>query len=439
MASRTGLDITTSVSSQLGATELLALPWDVSLEDWPVRTLAALPRGISRHVVRFAHLAGAVVAVKETTEESARREYQLLRRLERLNLPCVEPVAVVSGRTTEDGEPLLTALVTRHLRFSLPYRAVFSRRLHQDTVTRLIDALALLLVELHLVGFYWGDVSLSNTLFRRDAGAFAAYLVDAETGELHPSLSRGQREHDLEIARVNIAGELMDLASGGMLDPDVDPVTTSELIINAYRRLWDELTGDMSFRTEERWRVEDRIRRLNALGFDVEEYAIRTTPDGSELVLQPKVVDPGHHQRRLLGLTGLDVQENQARRLLRDIDHFRADRHPELDEQEAAHLWVEEVFDLVTRSIPPELSGKLEPAEVMHQLLEHRWYLSENQNRSVPLTEALQSYIRTVLPARRDEDAVALHPTTTMLRAVPPRAGGPDGPWSPQSAQTPGL
>ena len=70
----------------------------------------------------------------------------------------------------------------------------------------------MLLVRLHLAGFFWGDVSLSNTLFRRDAGAFAAYLVDAETGELHDRLSDGQREHDLDIARVNIAGELMDLA-----------------------------------------------------------------------------------------------------------------------------------------------------------------------------------------------------------------------------------
>ncbi|WP_413542907.1 DUF4032 domain-containing protein [Citricoccus nitrophenolicus] len=420
MTPQSGLDITTSVGADHGegASELLRLPWDVPLEDWPESALAALPRGLSRHVVRFAHLEGSVVAVKETTEFTARREYQLLRRLERLDVPCVEPVAVVAGRRASDGEPLPTALVTRHLRFSLPYRAVFSRRLHQDTLTRLIDALALLLVELHLVGFYWGDVSLSNTLFRRDAGAFAAYLVDAETGELHPSLSRGQREHDLELARVNIAGELMDLMSGGLVDQDVDPVATSELIIDAYRRLWDELTGDMSFRPGERWRVEERIRRLNSLGFDVEEYAIRTTEDGSRLVLQPKVVDPGHHQRRLLGLTGLDVQENQARRLLRDIDEYRAVNHPDMDEHEAANRWLVEVFELVSRAIPQELSGKLEPAEVMHQLLEHRWYLSENQSRSVPLPEALESYIETVLPHRRDEDAVVLHPTTTMLKAV---------------------
>jgi hypothetical protein len=361
-----------------------------------------------------------VVAVKETTEFSARREYQLLRRLERLDIPCVEPVAVVAGRTDPNGEPLATVLVTRHLRFSLPYRAVFSRRLHRDTLTRLIDALALLLVELHLVGFYWGDVSLSNTLFRRDAGAFAAYLVDAETGELHPSLSRGQRENDLEIARVNIAGELMDLMSGGLVEQDVDPVATSQLIIDAYRRLWEELTGDMSFRPGERWRVEERIRRLNSLGFDVEEYAIRTTKDGSEMVLQPKVVDPGHHQRRLLGLTGLDVQENQARRLLHDIDEFRSLHHPHMDVHEAANRWLGEVFELVTQSVPKQLSGKLEPAEVLHQVLEHRWYLSENESRSVPLPEALESYLQTILPQRRDEDQVILHPTTTMLKSVDP-------------------
>lgn len=420
MSTLRGLDITSAadLGTAAASAELLTLPWDVALEDWPEQYLAALPRGISRHVVRFAHLAGAVVAVKETTEANARREYNLLRRLERLDVPCVEPLAVVSGRVDAAGEPLPTMLVTRHLRFSLPYRAVFSQKLRQDTLTRLVDALALLLVQLHLEGFYWGDVSLSNTLFRRDAGDFAAYLVDAETGELHPSLSRGQREHDLEIARVNIAGELMDLMNGGFIEPEVDPLATSERILDAYRRLWDELTGDLSFSPDERWRVEERIRRLNDLGFDVEEFAIRSTSDGSELVLQPKVVDPGHHHRRLMGLTGLDVQENQARRLLRDIDEFRMVHHPEMDEHESAHLWTSEVFEPVVRAIPRELSLKLEPAEVMHQLLEHRWYLSEEQSREVPLQEALSTYVDQVLRNRRDEDAVILHPTTTMLRAV---------------------
>lgn len=397
---------------------LLDLPWHTRLEDWPAANLAALPRGISRHVVRFAHLDGSVIAVKETSEHVARHEYHMLRKLARLDVPCVEPVAVITGRTTAVGAPLDPVLVTRHLKFSLPYRALFSQKLRRDTLTRLIDAQALLLVRLHLVGFYWGDVSLSNTLFRRDAGAFAAYLVDAETGELYPDLSTGQREYDLEIARVNIAGELMDLLEGGLIEEKVDPVATSELIMDSYRRLWAELTEKESFELEDRWRVGARIRRLNKLGFDVEEYVIKTTPDGSTIQLQPKVVDAGHHQRRLLRLTGIDAQENQARRLLNDMDSFRADSTPVVEEEISAHKWVRTIFEPIVRAIPRELGGKLEPAEVVHEVLEHRWYMSQQEERNVPLAETVQSYVDTILRYRRDEDAIMLSTDTATMNLL---------------------
>ncbi|EMY32989.1 hypothetical protein D477_017277 [Arthrobacter crystallopoietes BAB-32] len=399
-----------SITSASVDEDLLELPWHIALEEWPVQNLAALPRGISRHVVRFAHMGGSVVAVKETTEHVARHEYHMLRKLQRLNAPCVEPVAVIAGRRNAAGEELKPALVTRHLRFSMPYRAVFSQTLRRATLTRLIDAQALLLVRLHLLGFYWGDVSLSNTLFRRDAGAFAAYLVDAETGELYPELSTGQREYDLEIGRVNIAGELMDLMAGGVVEETVDPVATSERIFNSYRNLWAELTEMESFEFGQRWRVNARIRRLNELGFDVEEYSIKTAPGESLVQLQPKVVDAGHHQRRLLRLTGIDVQENQARRLLNDLDAYRADTGPQQDEQISAHNWVKHLFEPIVKAIPRELSGKLEPAEVVHQVLEHRWYISEAQHRNVPLAEAVQAYIDDVLRHRRDEAAIVLDP-----------------------------
>ena len=252
--------------------------------------------------------------------------------------------------------PWTPALVTRHLQFSLPYRALFSQTLRKDTATRLIDALAVLLVRLHLTGFCWGDVSLSNTLFRRDAGAFAAYLVDAETGELHDRLSRGQREHDLEIARVNIAGELMDLDAGGLLQEERDPVEVSERILTRYHDLWADLTSEEIVDDSERWRVDDRIRRLNELGFDVDELEITTDIDGTTIRLQPKVVDAGHHSRRLLRLTGLDVRENQARRLLNDLEVFSASigRQGE-DEEIVAHDWLANVYEPVVRGVPRAL------------------------------------------------------------------------------------
>ncbi|MCS0498804.1 DUF4032 domain-containing protein [Protaetiibacter mangrovi] len=407
---------TLSITSAVPDPALLDLPWQLPLESWPEETIAALPKGISRHLVRFVHLEGFVVAIKETTAELARREYEMLRTLQRLDVPCVEPVAVVTGRISADGEELAPALVTRHLKFSLPYRALYSQALRPDTATRLVDALALLLARLHLIGFYWGDVSLSNTLFRRDAGSFAAYLVDAETGKLYEGgLSNGQRENDLEVARINIAGELLDLQSGGRLDEAVDPVDIADGIVAAYRSLWRELTASETFPEAERWRIRERVERLNDLGFDIEELSIRKGDDGTSVRIQPKVVDAGHHSRRLLRLTGLDAGENQARRLLNDLDAYRAVRgKSDEDEEMVAHEWLVSVFEPVIRSIPRDLRSKLEPAEVFHQLLDHRWYLSQEQQRNVPLAEALTSYVDSVLRHRRDEVTV-VGPQTSAI------------------------
>jgi len=410
-----------SITSALTDPALLDLPWQLPLELWPDDAIASLPKGISRHLVRFVHMSDFVVAVKETTEEMARREYDMLRTLQRLDIPCVEPVAVITGRLSSACEELMPVLVTRHLRFSLPYRALYSQTLRPDTATRLVDALALLLVRLHIIGFFWGDVSLSNTLFRRDAGAFAAYLVDAETGQLYESgLSNGQRENDLEIARVNIAGELLDLEAGGRLDENVDAIKTSNGIIESYRSLWKELTSWESFDRSERWRINQRVERLNALGFDIEELAITTDGASTEVRIQPKVVDAGHHPRRLLRLTGIDAEENQARRLLNDLDSYSASNYPdpEADEEVVAHEWLARVYEPVVRAIPKDLRGKLETPEMYHQLLEHRWYLSQNEGREISLAEALSSYIDTVLRHRRDE-ATVITPLTESI-SLPP-------------------
>lgn len=386
---------------------LLDLPWRRPLVEWPADVLAALPRGISRHVVRFVRLGGRVLAIKEISEHVAFREYELLRQLRKLEIPAVLPVGVVTGRRDDDGEPLEAALVTEHLAFSLPYRAVFSQAVRPDTATRLIDALAVLLVRLHLVGFYWGDVSLSNTLFRRDADQFAAYLVDAETGDLHRELSPGQRSYDVDLARTNIIGELMDLAAGELLDEDVDEIGIGNSLVERYTELWEALTGVEAFHSDERWRVAARIERLNDLGFDVGELAITTDIDGTTVQIQPKVVDAGHHSRRLLRLTGLDVQDNQARRLLNDLDSYRAatDRQED-DEQLVAHDWLQTVFQPTVRAVPRELRRKLEPAQLFHEILDHRWFISEKAQRDVPMPEATASYVENVLRHRPDEKAI---------------------------------
>lgn len=407
---------------------LLDLPWELPLEQWPDDIVVALPKGISRHTVRFVRLSGRVIAVKETLKDLAEGEYRTLRRLRKLEVPVVAPVAVLSGRIDDAGDPLPAVLITRHLKYSMPYRAVFSQTLHEETATRLVDALALLLVRVHNIGFFWGDVSLSNTLFRRDAGAFAAYLVDAETGQFFDDgLSEGSREHDLEIARVNIAGELMDLAAGSRLDDAIDPVAISERIVDKYRQLWHELHGTERFSAKERWRIAERIKRLNDLGFDIDEMSIRTEKNGTVVRIHPKVVDAGHHRRRLMRLTGIDAEENQARRLLNDFDEFRASfSELGMDEEQAAHQWLATRFEPIIASIPKNLRGRREPAEIYHEIMEHRWYMAEKVGHNIPLMDAVKAYTRDILSHHRDEQAVLSPPTETLTLPVAVQQPGGD-------------
>ena len=413
-----------SITAAAAEPELLDLPWHLPLEDWPKENIAALPKGLSRHTVRFAHLNDHVIAIKETLFDLAKREYEMLRKLEKLDIPCVEAFAIIQEREDLDGNPLPAVLITRHLKFSLPYRAMWSQGLREQTANRLVDALALLLVRLHLAGFFWGDVSLSNTLFRRDAGQFAAYLVDAETGHLYNSrLSNGQRENDLEIGRVNIAGELMDLIASGKAT-DLDPGTVSQRIVDKYRELWKELTATDTFDDSERWKIAQRIQRLNDLGFDIQELSMAKDQDKRTVRTQPKVVDAGHHARRLLLVTGLDVEENQARRLLNDIDQYSlVNAHLGFDEEVLAHQWLSEVFEPVVGAIPNELLGKLEPAELFHEVLRHRLKLSEGQGSDIALVDAVRSYISDVLAERRDESALLsgspVTDTISLAESVP--------------------
>ena len=387
---------------------LLDLPWNIPLEQWPPEVLAALPRGISRHIVRFVNLNSNVIAVKEISSFVADREYEMLRDLLRLGAPCVRPIAVITGRVDANGEELNSVLITEHLSYSLPYRALFSQYMRPETATRLIDALAVLLVRLHLLGFFWGDVSLSNTLFRRDAGAFAAYLVDAETGELHPEgLTSGKRMYDIELARTNIIGELMDLQAGGLLEEDVDTIGVGDRIVSRYLELWDVLTGEESFSMSERWRVANRIERLNSLGFDVGELSMTTDLDGTHLSIQPKVVDAGHYHRQIMRLTGLDVQEGQARRMLNDLEAYRSLWNRKNEPLEiAAHAWLADVFEPTIAAVPAEMRSKLEPAEIFHEVLEHRWYMSEAAGYDVSMQDAVADYVANVLTNRPDEHAV---------------------------------
>ena len=383
------------------------LPWHLPLELWPEDPALAEKRGISRHVVRLVRASNdpdaEVYAVKETVSEFANREYKILRELSHLNAPCVEQVAVVEGRVDANGEELPCAIVTRFLPYSLPYRVLLSGAVTAQEITTMASALALLLVRLHLLGFWWGDCSLSNTLFRRDADGFAAYLVDAETGEFQKTLSDGQREHDLDIVHFNVAAELEDLALSGVLYPGMEPVRASDAVIRRYRRIWATLKERQLLDPKDRHAVERAMRQLHDLGFAVEEVAITIDGDTQMISFQPKLVAAGYHSQRLRDLTGLETEELQAKRLLASFDRYNARENKlELSINEMAKKWIAEVFEPVISRVPDDMRGRVERAQMFHEILENRWYLSEKAGYDVGLDEATDNYCAEILPMRRD-------------------------------------
>ncbi len=390
--------------------DFLHLPWETPLEVWPDEWAVRLPRGRHRHIVRFIEHENQYYALKELPPHLANREFELLTFLKEEGLPVVDLVGVAHQRLDEDGTELESVLITHHLTYSLPYLHLFAGPGSDGLHEQLVDALAILLVRIHLVGLVWGDCSLGNALFKRDAGALVAYIVDTETSELHDELSPGQRQLDLDIARDNIAGGLFELEALGRLGNGVEPIAIVDQLQIRYDELWAELTRTDDVGADEMWRIRDRLNRLNELGFDTAELEL-VERDGARVVsFRPAVIEEGHHRRQLKTLTGIDAEENQARRLLSAIRSYGIRRSElegrELPEAVIAYHWLTERYEPTIEAVPEELRGRLVDAEIYHQVLDHLWYLSEKAGHDVGIAEARTDYFENVLARLPDERAV---------------------------------
>jgi tRNA A-37 threonylcarbamoyl transferase component Bud32 len=389
-----------ALSVREGHPAFIDLPWDVPLAEWPGRCdrLVEIERGLSRHDVVFIEYDSKVYALKELPPALAEREYQLLRGMEERRLPSVVAVGHARARVPGDGGlDENGVLVTAFLEGSLPYRTLFQTQGLERYRERLLDAMAGLIVRLHVGGFYWGDCSLSNTLFRRDAGELQAYAVDAETSEQHEKLSDGQRALDLDILEENVAGDLADLAIAVRLPPALSVEGTGRSIRERYQRLWSELDRQLLILPSESYRIQERIRALNDLGFSVGEFELVQTGDGDRLRLRTIVVDRDYHRRLLHGLTGLVARDRQAALLVNEIKELQAmlarQQNRSVSLSVAAFQWQEQRFRRVTQQLR-EVLGDGDLVELYCEVLEHKWYLSERAQRDVGLEPALEDYLR---------------------------------------------
>jgi hypothetical protein len=370
--------------------------WNVP--DVPLRDIAVGP---SRHLVKFVEADDLLWAVKDMPARIAVKEYDVLRRLEEMDLPAVRPAGLVLQPEFDTA-----ILVTRYLEGSWQYRRLFMRLPPDEPKhrARLLDAMAGLLVELHRHGVFWGDCSLANTLFSRDGQVLQAWLVDAETSEVHPALSRGQRQHDLDIMVENVAMGMVDLAER-LERSELEDVLIEEAehTRDRYETLWQALHAEPVFEFTDRYRVEGTIRRLNSLGFAVDEVSLQPVSNApNQLKLHVAVGDRRYHAQRLQELTGLDVGEGQARILLGDLRAYQAqlcrEAGHDVDEHTAARLWVMEVLNPYEQFAHEAIRHSGTAIQAYCDLLEVRWLLSEKAGHDVGTNRALAALARDVIP-----------------------------------------
>jgi hypothetical protein len=386
-----------TLSIQPGHPDFNDLPWNLEFSTWAENStrLSEVQRGISRHPVVFVNYSGILYAIKELPPPVAEKEFEALKRIVSLRLPSVEPVGFGSRRSSTGPVSLL---ITRYLDQSIPYRSLFMSKGLISYRQHLLDAVANLLVQLHLAGVYWGDCSLSNTLFRRDAGTLQAYLVDAETVELFPNaLPPALRFQDLMIMGENITGDLADLDAIGLLADRVQVSDAGAYIRIRYQRVWEEITQETNIYPGETYRIHERIRAVNTLGYSISDLTLQNTNQGDRLRLKLVVGSRDFHRNQLLNLTGINAEEMQAQKIMNEIHELKAtmarSSNRSIPLSVAAYHWLEHIYQPTLEKLRPLLDARRDSLEIYCQVLEHKWYLSERAHRDVGHQAAADDFL----------------------------------------------
>jgi hypothetical protein len=378
----------------------LELPWTESIAHWELPNMLDLPKGISRHEVRFVSFPDGIYVVKELATHLAHNDYSVLRALEEVGAPAVQAVGIVENRQADPDRETSAALITAYEPFSFSYREMLAGPGFGIRRNQMLDAFAGLLVELHLAGCFWGDCSLSNVLYRFDAEAIETIMVDAETARIvEAGLTDGQRSEDIEIMVENVAGGMADIAAEALVDIDQADLELGFAIAERYERLWAELGKTEAISADERFRVTDRVERINRLGFDVEEVdLVPSVDDTSEILIKVRVGGRNFHSNRLKALTGIDALENQARAILADVHYFGARQAPrEESKTTLAFRWRATEFEPMMAKLTA-LDGLVDPLQGYCDILNHRYHLASALGRDVSTADAYADWLRAGRP-----------------------------------------
>ena len=364
-----------------------------------------MPEGIHRHPVVFVAYAQGVYAIKELPIRFARHEFETLRAMNEVTRHVATPVGLVERPWIDEFSESSGAVITAYVSYAFPYRHLVSGHDFGHRRGSLLDAFAGLLVELHLHGFYWGDCSLSNTLYRWDASSIEAIMIDAETSSIYNHISKGQRLQDLDIMEMNVAGEMADIAAEHDVGIDDADMELGFDISARYAALWEELTTSLIVTAGDHYRIRHRIERLNALGFAVESIDLIPVDDGVNVKMRVKVGGRQYHSERLRQIAGIDTSENQARSILSDLSYHEAKLGltSETRKSVGAMKWRSLVFEPMIHQITVDL-----PDHPVYQaycdFLAYRLRIATERDRDVDNAEAYEAWKEAGFPSFKGSD-----------------------------------
>ncbi len=379
--------------------DFVDLDWSQPISKWTTNRLVEMPEGIHRHEVVFVAYREGIYVIKELPPHLARHEFDILRQMEEVTRHTARAAGYVERPWVARDREWAAAVITRYVSHAFPYRDLLSGIGFGHRRDALLDAFAGLLVELHLAGFYWGDCSLSNILYRWDASSIEAVMIDAETSRIYENLSLGQRLEDLAIMELNVAGEMADIAAERGADLDDADLFLGEEISQRYHSLWHELTTSLIVTAGDHFRIRQRIDRLHGLGFAVEDIDLIPVDNGTNVKIRVKVGGRQYHSERLRQMTGIDISENQARVILTDLAYHEAKfgRSSATGKAVAAMQWRASVFEPLILRITDLLPGR-DPYQAYCDYLAFRLDMATERERDVPNDEAFDHWEKEGFP-----------------------------------------
>lgn len=390
---------TPKIQIRPGSPDFLDLPWDQPINGWSSERLVKMPTGVHRHPVVFVGYEEGIFAIKEMSLRLCHTEYRVLRVLEDETHRAARPAGLVERDWFDAHDEGAGAVITRYVEHAFPYRRLVSGSGFGERRVQMVDALASLLVELHMAGCYWGDCSLSNVLYRFDAGQIEAIMIDGETSELHPTLSDGQRHQDIEIMTENVAGEMSDVAAEMGEELARADIELGLEIGARYDVLWAELTHELVITRNDAYRIRERIARINDLGFSVDDVEITPTRGGDLVKMRAHVGGRTFNSDALRTRTGIDASENQARLILSDLNYHLAkygDKSP-IGKSVGTFRWLTDTFEpLVTRI--EELWHGDDPIQGYCDYLNHRFGVATANHSDVATFEAFEDWVASGFP-----------------------------------------